>query len=70
LACRRRRSPFHHIVEYVRFNWSESGAASFGVEGSWAYARILLALPLLPATVALLRKSHEARASFWRPGCI
>jgi phosphatidylinositol glycan class B len=62
-------SPFHHLVEYIRFNWTESGAASFGVEGPWTYGRILLvtapllALLLLPATVGLIRKSREARAS-------
>ena len=62
-------SPFHHLVEYVRFNWTESGAASFGVEGPWTYGRTLLvtapllALLLLPATVGLIRKSREARAS-------
>lgn len=61
--------PFHHLVEYVRFNVKESGAATFGVEGPWAYARILLvtapllALLLVPATVGLLRKSREARPS-------
>ncbi len=62
-------SPFHHLVEYIRFNWTESGAASFGVEGPWTYGRILLvtapllAILLLPATVGLIRKSREARAS-------
>jgi hypothetical protein len=62
-------SPFHHLVEYIRFNWTESGAASFGVEGPLAYGRTLLvtapllALLLLPATVGLTRKSREARAS-------
>jgi len=62
-------SPFHHLVEYIRFNWTESGAATFGVEGPWTYARTLLvtapslATLLLPATVGLIRKSREARAS-------
>jgi phosphatidylinositol glycan class B len=61
-------SPFHHLIEYVRFNWAESGAASFGVEGPWEYGRILLAnaplitLLLVPATVGLVRKSREAMA--------
>jgi phosphatidylinositol glycan class B len=61
-------SPFHHLVEYVRFNWTESGADRFGVEAPWAYGRILLvagpliAVLLLPATVGLVRKSREARA--------
>ncbi len=59
--------PFHHLVEYVRFNWTESRAASFGVEGPWAYGRILLvsapllAVLLLPATIGLIRKSRESR---------
>jgi hypothetical protein len=60
-------SPFHHLVEYIRFNWTESGAASFGVEGPWTYGRTLLvtaplvAVLLLPATARLIRKSREAR---------
>ena len=61
-------SPFHHVVEYVRFNWTESGAASFGVEAPWSYGRTLLltaplvAVLLIPATAGLIRKSREARA--------
>ncbi|MGD0838816.1 MAG: hypothetical protein ABSB49_19445 [Polyangia bacterium] len=59
-------SPFHHLVEYVRFNWTESGER-FGVEGPWSYGRTLLvtapliAVLLLPATAGLLRKWREAR---------
>ena len=62
-------SPFHHLVEYIRFNWAESGAASFGVEGPWTYARTLLVTAplvtvlLLPATALLIRKSRETRVA-------
>jgi phosphatidylinositol glycan class B len=61
-------SPFHHVVEYIRFNWTESGADQFGVEEPWTYARTLLvtapllALLLLPATAGLIRRSREAHA--------
>jgi hypothetical protein len=61
-------SPFHHLVEYIRFNWVESGAARFGVEAPWTYGRTLLiaapllAVLLLPATVGLILKSRAARA--------
>ncbi len=60
-------SPFHHLVEYVRFNWSQSGASSFGVQPAWSHALVLLvaALPLAlcfpPAAIALLRKIPGAR---------
>jgi GPI mannosyltransferase 3 len=60
--------PFHHLIEFVRFNWLESGADVFGVQGPWTYVRLLLvtapllALLLLPATFALIRKVAVAKA--------
>jgi hypothetical protein len=58
--------PFHHLVEYLRFNWAEGGAELFGVQGAWMYLSILLVtapllvLLLLPATVILIRRAHDA----------
>jgi len=60
-------SPFHHLVEYVRFNWLESGASAFGTEPFWTYGIVLLAaaLPLAiclpPATFGLLRRIPKGR---------
>jgi len=62
-------SPFHHLVEYARFNWLESGASLFGSEQAWFFGLVLLstapvvALLLLPGTIALLRKQREARTA-------
>jgi len=59
--------PFHHLVEYVKFNWSESGANIFGVQDAWTYVSVLvsaaplLALFVLPAAFALVRSVRPAR---------
>lgn len=60
-------SPFHHLVEYLRFNWVESGANVFGTQPFWTYGLVLLvaALPLalgfLPAAILLLRRVRSSR---------
>jgi GPI mannosyltransferase 3 len=60
-------SPFHHLVEYLRFNWVESGASLFGTQPFWTYGVVLwrTALPLvlgLPAAAFVLwRRVPAAR---------
>jgi hypothetical protein len=58
--------PFHHLIEYFRFNWIESGADVFGVQTAWSYVSLLvstaplLAFFLLPAVVGLVRVARQA----------
>jgi len=60
-------SPFHHLVEYGRFNWIESGAKIFGIQAVWGYGPLLfkaaplIAIGLVPAAVALMRAGGRAR---------
>lgn len=60
-------SPFHHLVEYVRFNWVESGASIFGIDSPATYGILTLvaALPLAisfpPAAFGLLWRIPKGR---------
>jgi hypothetical protein len=62
--------PFHHLIEYFRFNLMEGGAKGFGTEPFWFYLWALLATaPLialgLPALLPLARRVPLARASLF-----
>ncbi len=60
-------APFHHLVEYLRFNWVESGANLFGTQPFWTYGVVLwrtalpLALGLPAAAIVVWRRSPTAR---------
>jgi phosphatidylinositol glycan class B len=61
--------PFHHLVQYLKFNWLDSGADIFGVQPAYTYVLLLLScapllvLFILPVVVTLLRKVPQSRTS-------